>query len=498
MSSRPMTLLPESPRELVVVARPDAELRVRDGAVESGAGFDTQAINHLFKSEEISLRPLFGLSERRMKLKAESLRKEAGIDPPDLSVFYRLYAPDELLEELAARIAEEEAVAAAYVKPGAVPAVWFTDTDLETETALPPAVTPDFTPEQRYLNDAHLGGIAAHFAHELPGGRGDGVRIIDVEGAWRFTHDDLKENQGGVVAGVQTIRRLWRDHGTAVIGIFSGDSNGRGVTGICPGANVMGASIFNRPQTGWGTAAAIHAAADKLGRGDIIILELQRPGPAVGFKQQENQFGNIPVEWWHDDMMAIKDANIRGVLVVAAAGNGQQNLHADIYDDPPRPPHRPFPPEWRNPFRRDPIDTGSIIVGAGAPPLDQGNTSQPELRRLDFSNYGNDFLCDAQGWGELVTTCGFGNLTDGGGPDEDFWYTGRFRGTSSAAPMVAGALACVQGILKAAGRGLLDPAAARQLLHNTGTPQLDEPPPHASRRIGNRPDLKQMVAAVLS
>jgi subtilisin family serine protease len=345
------------------------------------------------------------------------------------------------------------------------------------------------------LSEAAQGGIDAHFAWTLPGGHGDGVDIIDVEGAWRFLHDDLRENQGGVIGGIPSTKRLWRNHGTAVIGIFSGDDNGRGVKGICPKANVSGVSIFDTLLEGWGSAAAIRFAAEKLDHGDVLIIELQRPGPAVNFVQRENQFGNIPVEWWPDDLLAVQYATVRGVLVVAAGGNGRQDLDDPIYDQPPPSPHRPFPSSWRNPFRRDPAGPASIIVGAGAPPQQQGLTTRPDLCRLEFSNFGSAF--DAQGWGELVTTCGFGNLPGGGGADEDFWYTGRFSGTSSAAPMVAGALACLQGILKAGGLPPLGPSAARGLLRGTGSPQQDHPSSPASRRIGSRPDLRQMIGASL-
>ena len=56
-----------------------------------------------------------------------------------------------------------------------------------------------------------------------PGGRGDGVRIIDIEGEWHFSHEDLPQNQGGVVGGTPTADPGWRNHGTAVVGEFGGD-----------------------------------------------------------------------------------------------------------------------------------------------------------------------------------------------------------------------------------------------------------------------------------
>ena len=180
-----------------------------------------------------------------------------------------------------------------------------------------PPVTPNYEARQGYLEPAPA-GIDARYAWTRPGGTGAGVRIIDIEGAWRFTHEDLVQNQGGVLAGTQSTDLGWRNHGTAVTGEFSGDRNAIGISGICPDANVRGVSIFG----GLGTAAAIRQAADALAPGDIILIELHRVGPQ----------GFIAIEWWPDDYAAVRYATDRGVLVVDAAGNGAQDLDDAIYD----------------------------------------------------------------------------------------------------------------------------------------------------------------------
>jgi len=138
-------------------------------------------------------------------------------------------------------------------------------------------------------------------------------------------------------------------------------------------------------------------------------------------------------------------------------------------------------------------------VGAGAPPLNtHGRNHGPDRSRLDFSNYGS--IVDAQGWGREVTTTGGRHDNPGdlqGGTDENKWYTDRFSGTSSASPIVVGAVGCCQGALKAVGRPLLTPADVRDLLRTTGSPQTDEPSRPATQRIGNRPDLEGMLTQVL-
>jgi hypothetical protein len=96
-----------------------------------------------------------------------------------------------------------------------------------------------------------------------------------------------------------------------------------------------------------------------------------------------------------------------------------------------------------------------------------------------------------QGWGREVTTTGYGDLQ--GGSNEDLWYTDVFSGTSSASPIVVGAVGCMQGALRAANKPLLTPATARNILRTTGSPQQDEPGRPATQRIGNRPNLRQAL-----
>ena len=134
------------------------------------------------------------------------------------------------------------------------------------------------------------------------------------------------------------------------------------------------------------------------------------------------------------------------------------------------------------------------MVGAGAPPPGtHGRNHGSDRSRLGFSNYGA--LIDAQGWGREVTSTGYGDLQ--GGRNRDEWYTDTFSGTSSASPIVVGALGCVQGVLRRRGRIPLSPARARELLRTTGSPQQDETGRPRSQRIGNRPNLRQLIQRAL-
>jgi hypothetical protein len=394
---------------------------------------------------------------------------------PDLSVYYHVEAPEGDLADLAEELAGTEGVQAAYVKPAGEPPVL---NDMQPSPEDAPPSTPDFVGNQLYLEPAP-GGVDARYAWTWPGGGGAGVSIVDCEWGWRFDHEDLTVGQGGIVVGTGSTDT---NHGTAVIGEISGDRNAFGITGICPDAFIRGAA-FSGP-----TAATIRSAADRLGAGDIILLEIHRAGPRHNFEGRDDQLGYIAIEWWPDDFDAIRYANSRGILVVEAAGNGAENLDDQIYSV--RPPG--FPVSWTNPFNRSNRDSGAVVVGAGAPPPGTHGVSWGADRsRLDFSNYGA--LIDAQGWGREVTSTGYGDLQGGG--DARIWYTNRFSGTSSASPIVVGVLGSLQGALRAAGKTPMTPATARAWLRATGSPQQDEPGRPATQRIGNRPDLRALIQA---
>jgi hypothetical protein len=442
---------------LIVVVRPGATAAdVRD----------------LARAVDVEIIPLHRPAPKRAKSRSSRPRRTKRTTP-DLSLFYRVRAPQERLADLAERLRHSDIVAGAYLKGRAeLPAA---SADCTPRTQEPGPVTPNFQPNQAYLRKAP-GGIDAKFAWTKNGGTGIGVQIIDVERAWRFTHEDLLSNPGGVVAGYPPSVQRMENHGTAVVGILRGERNSRGVSGICPDADLRAISTFDADGEE-DTASAILQAIPFLAPGDIMLLEMHRLGPPA----YEAGDRYIPVEWWLDDFAAIQTATNEGVIVIEAAGNGSSDLDDSLYDTP-----KPgFPAEWTNPFDRSVADSGAILVGAGAPPLGSWGKDRS---RLNFSNHGS--MVDAQGWGREVVTLGYGCLQ--GGSDKNRWYMGEFGGTSGASPMVVGAIASIQGRLAALGKPLLTPATARALVRSTGSPQQDEIGFPATQRIGNRPDLKEM------
>jgi hypothetical protein len=514
---------PPAPPELVVIVDPKAGIRVRNGQVISivdAYQADTKTMADLIRTEQAKIRPLYGVSEESLREKTAHTKTMMGVGQRlDLSIFYKVTVPDEKLKSMVPKLRALKVVQSAYVKPGVE--LTIRDNSIESrggielrggieprgviesrDVLVSDTITENFT--QVHLDSVSEGGMGVPCAWAIPGGRGAGVNIIDAEGAWNFSHEDLPENLGDRLGITESEVRDdigWRNHGTAVLGVLGGDSNTIGITGICPEAFVRTVSVFahsdGTPSETWGAGAAIIHAADNLSAGDILLLEHHLPGRRANFEAREDQFGYIPIEWWPDNLAAIQYATDRGIIVVEAAGNGRQNLDDPIYNDDPD--DEPFPDSWRNPFSRNEIDSKAIVVGAGMPPLGivTFDTRLADRSREESSNFGS--MVDAQGWGDGVVTCGYGGLSSD--TDENRFYTSRFNGTSSASAMVAGAIGCLHGILRARGSAPLDPLVLRNLLRRddlNSPQQIGRFPTDPSLvRIGPRPDLCKLIAHLI-
>ena len=82
-----------------------------------------------------------------------------------------------------------------------------------------PATTPDFSGQQGYLGVAPT-GVGALGVAGVAGGTGTGVKVMDVEGAWLWTHEDL--TTPFATAGTPIADLGWRNHGTGVMGEIRG------------------------------------------------------------------------------------------------------------------------------------------------------------------------------------------------------------------------------------------------------------------------------------
>jgi len=362
------------------------------------------------------------------------------------------------LVRVLARATGEDLVAALAVDPAVEDVFVAPEISLPSTTALRdnscPITTPSYESYQGYLGPAP-GGIDAPAAW-VRGYRGAGVWFADVERGWNADHEDLPSDRIVHVGGPVIRDPNGYAHGTAVLGEVVGCDNGKGVVGIAPDVE----RVFTSSTNNTTVADAIDAAAERLRPGDVLLIEVQGRGP-------RNRY--LPVEYWNDVFDTIRAATGRGVIVIEAAGNGDENLDHSAY---------------KKRFDRDTRDSGAIMIGAGGPP----RPGFVDRERLDFSNYGS--RVDVQGWGRKVATLEYGDMQ----ACDDVrhrHYTGEFSGTSSASPIVAGAAIILEGIARQRG-AVISPADLRELLRRTGTPQAGD----TRKAIGPRPNLARAIPIV--
>ncbi len=360
-------------------------------------------------------------------------------------------------KKIAKVLSRQDSVWQAYVAPRPVPAA-----------AGSQPGSRNFEPSQGYLYSPP-NGVGAAEVWGLAGAKGEGITVCDIEGNWNRAHEDLPK--GIKLLGGTPIDDLgWRDHGTAVLGEMVSVPNKLGTVGICHKATaVVQSAVINDV---FNAAAAITNAANHLRAGDAILIELQATGPNGKY---------VAMQYWNDIFSAIVAATAKGITVVEAAGNGNENFDLPIFNG--------------TGLQKD---SGAVVVGAGIPStnhfdFDRNYTSIGAPRsRIWFSNYGK--IVNVQGWGWHVTSLAYGDAQ--GGPSENSWYTLRFSGTSSASPIVTGSVVCLQGRAKAKNGQPLPPAKVRQILMKTGTPQEAGPGVPLSQHIGPLPDLPKAMTLV--
>ena len=321
----------------------------------------------------------------------------------------------------------------------------------------------NFESAQGYLHSGPNGLGALDLRRDgWAGADGEGIIVCDLESGWNFHHEDLRvmTRVGGEFDGPGASR----EHGTAVMGVMLARAGRSGLIGMVPRANgyVSSAMIDGA----WNVGGAIAAATRRLQAGDVILIELQDK-PAGGTRY-------VAMQYWDSVFSAIRAATDKGVTVVQAAGNGDENFDRSAFTD--------------TGLQKD---SGAITVGAGVPPtnylgydgdehgFEAYESLGPPRSRLWFSNYGG--IVDVQAWGWNVTTLGYG---DAQGGHSNRWFTHRFSGTSSAAPMVAAAVVAIQSRAKQELGEPLAPHQVRRLLVKSGWPQVGFGP--SSREPENR------------
>jgi subtilisin family serine protease len=344
--------------------------------------------------------------------------------------------------------------------PRPVPAVWNART-YQVVTGRS-NLARNFEPAQGYLHDAPV-GIGIQGAWPKSGGKGKDVTVCDVEANWNRAHQDLPRSIVDF-GGKKVSQQLWRDHGTAVLGILAAKLGQSGIRGICPEARLAIQSGFY--DTDFNIARAIASAIKKMSRGDILLIEMQAPGPTGKY---------LPMHYWDDVYSALRAAVDAGIVPVVAAGNGGVN-----FDDS----------RWSGTNLQKSFD--GFLVGSGVPVSNYYDSEKKYGRigaprsAMPNSNYGH--RVNMQAWGWHVATLGYGDLQGGA---EKRWATLRFAGTSSAAAIVCGAAACLQGVAKARLRTALSASELHAHLFKTGTQQT------GGKNIGPQPNLAAAVDLLL-
>jgi subtilisin family serine protease len=462
------------------------ELRYESPVALSGARFfapaaaepQAESLNSaLAKFDVAAVRPHFQVKPQQMK---DRVTVAATLPPAPHSEDFEDKGMDEqfiqsgFVQVLPKNGRDAKKIASALTRRGAVWKAWVAPRPVP---AMPVGSAPgsrNFEPAQGYLYSPP-DGIGAVEVWDQAGAKGQGVTICDVEGAWNRQHEDLPKGIQ-LLGGTMLADLGWRNHGTAVLGEMVSRADAKGCVGIAHLANAVVQSAFINGV--FNAAAAITNAAANLKPGDVILIELQATGPNGKY---------VAMQYWGDIFSAIKAACDKGICVVEAAGNGDENFDLPIFNN--------------TGLQKD---SGAIVVGAGVPPTNHidnagfGAGLPPYASlgvprsRIFFSNYGK--IVNVQGWGWHVTTLGYGDAQ--GDASENKWYTLRFSGTSSASPIVTGAVACLQGRSKAKNGKPLTCDKVRQILMKTGTPQQAGPGVPLTQNIGPLPDLPKAMKQV--
>lgn len=404
-------------------------------------------------AEEWSLRfrPVQTATDDALRKLQDRAARRTGRAQPDLGGIVEAVLPE----------ATPERVLAAAAALHALPQVEFAE--IKSIDAPPPPPgdisppTPSLVANQGYRQAAS--GVDVDYVWNTYGIRGAAaLKVLDCEYQFRPTHEDL----AGLVTIQPGIESMYAgfgdDHGTAVMGIIGAGDNGYGMNGSVPWCELYFYPEF-AIRAGNGTTqdrtATVVAAVADAGVGDIVMLEMQDTGGNGSYGPAEY----VPSVW-----TAVKAGTDAGVIIVAAAGNGSENMDSAQYQ------------AYRNRG-----DSGAIIVGA----------ADAERARLSYSTYGA--RVDVQGWGTGAASTGYGHLVTYGG-DANQKYTGSFSGTSAATPIVVSAVALLQSVAIEILQRRLDPQEVRSLLVVTGRGQTGD----LSKRIGPLPDLKKATEALFA
>lgn len=299
-------------------------------------------------------------------------------------------------------------------------------------------LTPSYVANQGYIQANP--GVNMQYAWDL-GFNGQGIRMRDIEYGFNKNHEEMNSTNTSIATGmtVSTSATLdYTEHGTGVFGILYADNGTYGVTGLAHGASEL--VLFPEWQEiGYNRVFAVSSAINNSTFGDVIVYEMQ----TLGATSATDDF--VPADYQQLIWDLTKAATDSGIIIVAAAGNGNQNLDGLPYQ------------AYMNRG-----NSGAIVVGAGSSDLNHN--------KLFYSTYGS--RVDLQAWGNNVQStgkiAGLSYFLIGNDINQSYI---TFTGTSAATPIVASCAVVLQSYYFSLHNTYMTPAAMLNVLVSTGIPQ---------------------------
>ncbi|MFV3406347.1 S8 family serine peptidase [Pseudomonas sp. NY15463] len=328
------------------------------------------------------------------------------------------------------------------------------------------APTPDFEVLQHYLDapGPRWKGLNIRAAWEK-GVTGEGGRIHFSDGGLFPEHEDLQGNPKLTV--VNSTPNDDPKHGTASAGVLLAMNNGFGMTGISHGSELF--LYDNRARNARHESQVLKD-----------LLRMVVPGDIVGINRQTANLQVLSTflpavhdrSWWD----VIAQLTQRGAIVVVAAANGSG---ATLEDKGTVQSYGVDLGAWS--YFSDHGDADAILVGA---------CHSWDGKPHQYSNFNYRYRM-LNAWGDSVATLSYGVLQDKPGENRD--YTDNYSGTSSATPMVTGALSLVQSYAMTRHHVYLDANQMHLLItasgHKDATLPLTDTLP-----MGARPDVAAALA----
>lgn len=317
-----------------------------------------------------------------------------------------------------------------------------------------PPTTMNFEPNQSYIQSNP--GLNMQYAWNL-GLNGQGIKLRDVEYGFNKNHEELASINTTIAPGMtisSSASNDFTEHGTSVFGILFSHKGTYGISGLSYGSQEL--ILYPEwQQVGYNRINAVTLSIANSTAGDLIVYEMQTNGVGPG----TTNF--VCAEYDQVVWDLTKAATDSGIVIVAAAGNGNQNLDNFAYSS------------YMNRG-----NSGAIIVGGG--------TATTSHNRIFYSTFGS--RVDVQAWAEDVRTIGrIGSFTL---INNDFnqSYT-NFSGTSSATALVSACASVLQSYHHSLAGNYLSSSQLRTILKETGIAQ-------GTSVIGNVGPIPNMQTAI--